>query len=499
MADATVVDHRIVLNLGPAANGKAAAGLESANSGPTLGQRYFGDCDLGDKRRTKRLVSSFDLMCLHPGGSLPDMLPAPKALDAFYILMDAEQATHAKLLESSQSFAATRINAALSGGSTVLIIHDATELDYTKRSKLAPFLSQIGQGTHQGYICHNSLAVEAGTGAVLGLANQILHHRADVPEGETVAQSRDRESRESLLWIHGVRGCPATAAGLVVDVCDSLSDTFEFLSYEASAGRLFLIRSREDRRLAEPIGGHTRLYPAVRAWEAAAAGYKVVVPPSKENGAGRTAEVSVSFGQVLIAPPGKQLGHYENTPRLMWAVRVWEPHPPAGIKRLEWILLTNVPVLTLADALERTDWYKLRSRIEDWHKAMKTGCRIEQMQFDKLERLEPAILILSLAALLLLDLRDQARRPDADTRPATEIVPVEYVAALQDYYPDRLGDFVSVNAFFMHVARLGGHQNRKGDGLPGWITIWRGWKKLSSMAAARRAQGQWRRQNAPAA
>ena len=40
---------------------------------------------------------------------------------------------------------------------------------------------------------------------------------------------------------------------------------------------------------------------------------------------------------------------------------------------------------------------------------------------------------------------------------------------------------LTVYEFCFALARLGGHQNRKHDGPPGWITLWRGWTKLHWM------------------
>lgn len=112
---------------------------------------------------------------------------------------------------------------------------------------------------------------------------------------------------------------------------------------------------------------------------------------------------------------------------------------------------------------------------------MKTGCGIETLQFVSIDRLEPAIALLSAVATTLLRLRDAARAPDAATRPATEVVDRVYVEALASCYPTRLKGNSTVLQFYMHVARLGGHQNRKADGFPGWLTLWRGWTKLESI------------------
>jgi hypothetical protein len=264
-----------------------------------------------------------------------------------------------------------------------------------------------------------------------------------------------------------------------VDVSDSLSDTFEYMSYEVTHGRHFVLRSRENRRLAVPLKGETYLYEGIR--KLPSMGQRTLEVLDSPGRKGRTTEVQVSFAAVTIHPPGKKLGEYENQPLEMWVVRVWEKKTPVGEEPLEWILLTNVAADELAQAQERVDWYECRPIVEEYHKGMKTGCGIELMQFTMIERLEPAIAVISVVATQLLRMRDAARAPDADIRPATEIIGEEYVEVLAKHYSKRLGPNPSIKKFFMHVARLGGHQNRKGDGFPGWITLWRGWMKLESM------------------
>lgn len=167
----------------------------------TWGQRNFGGLELGDARRSRRLPELVETMRRHPGGTLPDKLPDPADLRAFYRMMDAAQVTHAAVLTTHYRATREAIGQAVEAGATVLILHDATELDYTSKTTLLDQLGQIGQGTNRGYICQNSLAVRADTKAALGLTSQILHHRADVPENETVKEHRERENRESRLWV----------------------------------------------------------------------------------------------------------------------------------------------------------------------------------------------------------------------------------------------------------------------------------------------------------
>jgi Transposase DNA-binding len=458
----------------------------------TWGQQHFGDLELGDARRSRRLPELVDAMCRHPGGTLPEKLTDPADLRSFYRMMDAEDVTQASVLATHYLRTREAVAEAAADGVTVLLVHDATELDFTSRTMLWDQLGQIGQGTHRGYICHNSLAVRADTRATLGLASQILHHRAAVSKRETERQKRERENRESRLWGRGAQASgPPPASGLVVDVSDSLSDTFEYMASEIAAGRSFVLRSKENRKLLQPINGQWYLQDAVRTKLAVAQWVHDI--PAATGRAARQAHLKVSFTQITLALPGKRAGEYADEPLELWVVRAWEPHPPAGVEPLEWMLLTNVPVITAADARERLSWYESRWVIEEYHKGLKTGCGIEKLQFETVERLEPAIGILSALTTTLLQLRDAARAPDADLRSAAEVVGPEYVEALAQRYPTRLRGFVSIKTFYLHVARFGGHQNRKGDGFPGWITLWRGWLRLEDLATGYRLARQKQR------
>jgi hypothetical protein len=456
----------------------------------SFGDSNFAALDLGRKDRNRRLADLLDRMVRHPGGSLPDKLNQPADLRAFYRLMDRPEVSHAVLLGGHADHT-RRCIAALPAGSVVLQLHDATELDLTGKTTLHDHLGQIGQGTHRGYICHNTLAVRADTGETLGLTSQLLHHRANVPKGETAKQSRERRDRESRLWVQGAAASgPAPPGVRCIDVSDSLSDTFEYLAYESTRQRGFVLRARENRKLAKAVAGAEFLFDAVRALPVV--GQHPITVHGSPTRQARQTTVQVAFAAVTLAKPGRKLGDYDVESLDLWAIRVWEPNPPTGEEPVEWILLTNVAMADYDAARERIAWYERRPIIEEYHKGMKTGCNIEGLQFTTLTRMEPALAVLSILATTLLRLRDAARAADADVRPATTVVDAEYVEILAAHYGTRLGPNPSVQRFYLHVARLGGHQNRKGDGFPGWITLWRGWMKLQSMVdgfhAARKKQ-----------
>jgi Transposase DNA-binding len=451
---------------------------DSSRTLGTFAERNFGSLQLGDKRRTARLVEAVDLMCRHPGGTLPDKLNRPADLRAFYRLMRRPEVTHDVVIRSHADY--TRARIAELENIDVLILHDATELDFTSKTTISEHMSQIGMGTRRGYICHNSLAVRADTGAVLGLTSQILHRRARVPKKETPKQRRERANRESRLWLQGAQASgPAPAGVRCIDVSDSLSDTFEYMAFEINHGRHFVLRQKEDRRLHTPLKGQHYLKAAAQALPAQSErALRVLASPGRSA---RKTTVKISFAAVQLAVPCERHGAYVARPLQLWVIRVWEPVPPASEDPLEWILLTNVPVACAAEAQQRVSWYEQRPIIEEYHKGMKTGCCIESMQFDALDRLEPAIAVLSVVTTTLLQLRDAARAPDADQRLATEVIGSDYVDVLANHYGNRLGPKPTILKFYMHVARLGGHQNRKADGFPGWLTLWRGWERLQSM------------------
>jgi hypothetical protein len=449
----------------------------------TLGEAMFGIAELGDRRRTARLVTTFDQLRRHPGSTLPNKLASPPDLKALYRLMDRSEVTHEALMAPLRAYTLRNI-AARQG--TVLLVHDATELDYTDRESLTEQLGQIGNGESRGYICHNVLAVDPQTRSVLGLADQILHCRDEVPEKETLAEHRSRPTRESLLWIKGTRHLPRDRR--LVDVADQGADTFEFLEHEVHSGRTFVVRAYKCRAVQ---GGHDgqgpKQYVSDYVHGLPELGRFTMDVQSQRNrdGSFRSSRTGAKFvvrgGAVLVHPPHAKSGEHGDDPLPLYVVLITEVHPPKGEKPIEWLLLTNEPVNAFEDAWRVAGWYECRWVVEEYHKGMKTGCGVEELQFTTVDRLQPAIALLSAVALTLLDLRDASRRKDAKTRPATTVISHDYVAVLTAW---RYGDIrldVSVHDFYYALARLGGHQNRSHDKRPGWLVLWRGWVKLQAM------------------
>lgn len=467
-----------------------------------FGEVHFGGAQLGDRRRTKRLVDSANRIVQRPDQTLPHKLQTPAALDAFYRLMNEDDVTHEVVLAPHRQRTLERCRL-LPGG--VLMIHDSTELDYTSITSLTT-LSQIGNGSRRGYVCHNSLAVDAQEGEVLGLANQILHHRRRVPKGETPKQRQQCQDRESRLWADAAKAIgalpTATAATHWIHIADRGGDTFEALEAFHQHGG-FVVRSHNSRSV-QP-GHELRVGAAARALTVKLHDYartllvqatksvEVHYRPADRKGRTRRpaqpqrlTEVGIAWAPVRLDPPQRRRGQHGDEPIHAWIVHVRETQAPKEGEPLEWFLLTDQPVTTAADALQVVDWYERRWIIEEYHKVMKTGCRVESVQFTTEEALQPTIALLSVVSVFLLTLRDLARRPDAAQRPAAQVIDSLTIEVLGQWRQGKPWQTWSVVDFVLALGRLGGHQNRKGDGLPGWLTLWRGWQELQAMLTGAR-------------
>ncbi len=152
--------------------------------------------DLGHKARNGCLLRVAEILCRHPGGTLPTKLANPADYKAMDRLMNRPETTYAGIL--SGHLKRTRECIARRTGVVTLVLHDGTTLDYSGLKSAN--LGQVGNGGGHGYLCHNSLAVDPQRREILGLANQILHRRAKVKKGEGVKEKRERKNRESRLW-----------------------------------------------------------------------------------------------------------------------------------------------------------------------------------------------------------------------------------------------------------------------------------------------------------
>ncbi len=449
----------------------------------SFGQVHFGDAPV-EPRRRRRLVRLADQVLAHPQGTLPQKIPDPHQLDAAYRLFKADEVTHAAALATHVRLTHARM--AQHQGEVVLVAHDDTLLDFSHLGQSAG-LGPIGNGNGKGFVCHNCLALTPDR-QVLGLARQALYRHP--PRGA----KRQRPGPAGRLWRDAIAALPPPARGKrYVHLMDRAGDITEALDYCDERGLSHVTRSQHDRS-CEVDSRVVKLHRSAQTWEAMGPARQVRVA-SQKGRPERTATVLIAWRAVTLQPPANGRGRERGVPLAVWVVRVWEPEPPAGVEAVDWLLLTNVAVSSLDDAWGRVGWYACRVVVEDYHKGMKTGLSIEGLQLTTRGRLEAAIGVLSVVAVVLLAVRDAGRAEATAARPAVEWVPPLWVEVLSMWRHDgQARPGWTLGEFLMALGRLGGHQNRPSDGPPGWLTLWRGWVKLQSMLqgaalASRRSGG----------
>jgi hypothetical protein len=447
---------------------------------PRFGEVHFADRDLGDQRRTRRLVDLANRLHQHPEGSWPHKLQDPAASRAFCRLMNQPTLTHAAVLGPHRQRTPERMR---QQPGPVPLIHDFTELDYSGQQTLRGLLGQLGNGG-PGYACLNSLAVAPDSGQALGLANQVLHRRRHAPPGEGSAAQRDCPQRQSRVWLQATQAIgPAPAGACWGDVADRGADPLEFLGHECRHGRHFLVRCRDNRAPLTPAdAGAAALHDPLRAQEPIL-GWAVRVAAGAGPPARPARVVAADQALTLRAPHTGRRGQDPRRPLPLWAIRAWEVAAPPGVSEpLGWLLLTSVPIGAAAALRQRARWYERRPPLEECHKAQKTGLAIESLPFTTAGALQPAIALWSVVAVSLLSLREAAGDGGRAERPATTPIEAVYVEALRVWRDGAVRD-LTVRQFTQALGRLGGHRGREGEGLPGWQTLWRGGNQRHAMVA----------------
>jgi hypothetical protein len=436
-------------------------------------EQQFGEVELGDRRRTRRVVRLGEQMARHPAASLPAQTGAWRETKAGYRLFAADDVS----FEALQAQHRRQTQAAAARRALVLLIQDTSELDFTHR-RTAEDLGPIGDGGGRGFLLHSTLAVDpAGVGEVLGLAGQHLFLRQPAPAGETRTQRKQR-ARESQVWAQSVAAVGGSPAGTRwLHVADRGADDFGFFAACIAANVGFVARAYQDRRMA---AGHTASAAEdhLLTWARGlpAAGHMSLEVRARPQRKPRTAKLCVAYGAVTLFPPW--LEREQEAPVRCWLVRVWAPDTPAGEEPIEWLLLTSEAVASAAVGVEVARWYSLRWLVEEYHKCLKTGCAVEARQMERGQRLAACTGVLAIVAVRLLQLKLEARHEPQ--RPALAAGPVDHVRVLAAYRGVRAADW-SIYQFWREVAKLGGFLGRKGDGEPGWQTLWRGWQQLDLM------------------
>ncbi len=160
-------------------------------------------------------------------------------------------------------------------------------------------------------------------------------------------------------------------------------------------------------------------------------------------------------------------------------VEVSELAPPPGGEPLHWLLLSSLPCATWAQVQRVVQCYAARWLVEEYHKALKTGTRVEASQLEEAYRLENLLAVLAIVAVRLLNAKLLARAcPDQPVEP--HCFGPEALKLLAAKLGCPAGGW-TYRSTLIAVARLGGFPARRHDGWPGWQTIWRGWHRLMWM------------------
>jgi hypothetical protein len=273
----------------------------------------------------------------------------------------------------------------------VLAVQDTSELDFTGRA--VEGLGPIGNGGGQGLLQHSTLAIDP-QGHLLGLLHQIWRLRVAVPEGETRAQRLQRP-RESDFWPESVQAVGSLgAAPRVIHIADRGGDGFGMMTACGARQNVgFLIRAQHDRCVND---GTDKLWSFMA--QQPAAGQREVPVEGGTVHERRIARVSIRYSRVRLDRP-KQDPQFKE-PIDVWVVYAREDPAPDGVEPIEWMLLTSEAVLTVADAEERIDWYGLRWILEEFHKAEKSGCRLERVQLKTAEAIKNWAALVAVIAVL---------------------------------------------------------------------------------------------------
>lgn len=264
-----------------------------------------------------------------------------------------------------------------------------------------------------------------------------------------------------------------------MDICDREGDFFEPLAVARLLGHHFLIRLCQNRcveGVASDDAG-THLLTVARSLPAVAE--DVVAIASRGGRPARQARVQLASTSLRLPPPVKDKKWKGPPPLSVTVLRIWEPAPPPGEEALEWLVGTDLRVRTTADLLQYRDWYARRwPTAEEYHKVEKTGLGIEKVRLETTARLLAVLALLSVIAVRVLDLRWQRDSdPEADASTMATPQEIDLVRKATRYRGARL----TVRAFVDGVAKLGGWLGRKGDGPPGWQSLWRGYQRLADM------------------
>jgi len=456
----------------------------------------FADIDLGDTRLNQRLVKLCNSFSEAPQSPINQACEDWAETKAAYRFFRNDNVDDRVVMNAHRLKTAQRAK----GHKTVLAIQDTSYFVYTSHPKTEG-LGRISMKKDKydakmftnGFVMHSCLAVTT-EGTPIGLLDQqIFARKLNSNKRRKLADVIPIEKKESYRWLEALKNSrEITSDTQIVTVCDREADIYEFFKLSEELRSPVLVRAKVDRainkrsRCAEK--GVVSLWSHMDK-QSEAGTVSVVIPSKRKKQHGteqeaRTAILTIKFGSFLLNPPRNNVKHRSSElPDLpMHAVYVYEAHPPAGMQAVEWMLLTNLSVTTFDEACEKVKWYCLRWRIEMYFKVLKSGFLVESCRLGTAGRLKKYLTIMSIVAwrMFMITLIARANPDTPCTKFITEhewkilFIKVNRGKPLPKKTP-------TISEVVVWIARLGGFLGRKGDGMPGIISLWRGWKRLTDL------------------
>ena len=445
--------------------------------------RDLSTTSLGDARLHARHKQIVRQMTLTPSASMPATFPNQAQLQAYYRFTQNPNVSHHDLLEPH--FASTAQRA--SQLEHVHVLHDTTRIRFDVHDDFErEHLCRFGKGS-QGFDWHCALVCAPGSvRAPLGLiASQPFVPKARLSE-DTLAFWKQRDGvldNEMERWMEGVERAELRlqACARVTHVMDREGDCFELLYAMKVSGYDAIVRAAYNRRVLNAAG--SKLFEVLEQapWlgeRSIALSERWKSRATKHNPARRPRQTKVRVRAVeveLKRPQGVASAGPINQSVTCWAVELLESRPPKGEKPVRWVLLTSHEIDCVEQAWEVVDGYQGRWLIEEYNKALKTGCGVRQSQQRSAQALLKMLALAAPIAWYLLVLRYLSEYDEkAEAEQVLDELELRMLRALR---PKLIKRNPKVRDVMLAMASLGGHVTRNGP--PGWLTLERGRRKLA--------------------
>lgn len=435
----------------------------------------LGHFDFGDKRLNNRCSSCIQqIIASGAQNSFPCIFKDPYQLKAFYRLMNHEKIDHKDFFTGYQKgvIAQLQSNPGLPKHQKLYLFNDTTYGKYHHRKDLE--LGYMEKLTDNGLIIHTSILTDAQMYPLSPAVQQLYVRDPANFRKRHKRKQRPFEEKESYKWTKSIdwaKQLSEQTGAQVIQVNDRESDIAELFNYAFKQEQFFIVRAWHNRNV---IGSEDQLWDYVRKQQPIKQGPRQLLD---RKGQAHLVDCQIRYAQVQL----------RKIDQAVFVVHLLAEQSTIDLETTEWFLLCNLP-LKQADEIEQViDVYVHRWRTcEDFHKCLKTGCRIQQRQFNSIKALTNSIALLSLVAVRLLGMRHLAQvNPQ---QPVQEVLQVEEVKLAELLAPQFLkpSDLKHCQPYtvmwcVLLIGRMGGHQGYTHKGLPGWQTLYHGWNYFQTL------------------